>query len=144
MYHCNALTEDYSLYSWGRGLYGTLGNASNSHALSPQLNDVVEDLKTETEELNLIEKMESCNEFTAVRMTDGTMNCWGKNDRGQLGTSPGIGMDMVESENIPTLVDFGGPVKIKNFTTGQYTMLVQDEDNNLYKTGMKMHYEPAI
>tara|TARA_B110001450_G_C17219834_1_gene318952 strand:+ start:26 stop:175 length:150 start_codon:yes stop_codon:yes gene_type:complete len=29
LYHCNALTEDGELYTWGRGLYGVLGNGSN-------------------------------------------------------------------------------------------------------------------
>jgi alpha-tubulin suppressor-like RCC1 family protein len=34
-------------------------------------------------------------------MTDGTLYTWGKNDRGQMGLGSGIGIDMVESENIP-------------------------------------------
>jgi alpha-tubulin suppressor-like RCC1 family protein len=29
LYHCNALTESGDLYTWGRGLYGVLGNGSN-------------------------------------------------------------------------------------------------------------------
>lgn len=44
LYHCNALTTEGELYSWGRGLYGVLGNGSNSHALEPTLNDEVQGL----------------------------------------------------------------------------------------------------
>lgn len=29
MYHTGALTESGDLYTWGRGLYGVLGNGSN-------------------------------------------------------------------------------------------------------------------
>jgi alpha-tubulin suppressor-like RCC1 family protein len=29
LYHCNAMTESGDLYTWGRGLYGVLGNGSN-------------------------------------------------------------------------------------------------------------------
>jgi alpha-tubulin suppressor-like RCC1 family protein len=34
-------------------------------------------------------------------MKDGSLFVWGKNDRGQLGTGTGIGIDMVESESVP-------------------------------------------
>ena len=40
-----------------------------------------------------------------MRMQDGTLNAWGKNDTGQLGVTPGIGIDMVESENVPTMIN---------------------------------------
>jgi len=35
LYHCNALTNTGDLYTWGRGLYGVLGNGSNAHSLLP-------------------------------------------------------------------------------------------------------------
>jgi|TARA_B110000285_G_C14866179_1_gene486963 alpha-tubulin suppressor-like RCC1 family protein len=38
-------------------------------------------------------------------MEDGTLYAWGKNDKGQMGTGAGIGIDMVECENLPTLVE---------------------------------------
>ena len=79
-------------------------------------------------------------------MTDGTLNAWGKNDKGQMGVTPGIGIDMVESENVPTtinLLDAKGQFKeAKNFAIGPNTMLIQDTDNQLYQTGLKLHYEP--
>ena len=81
-----------------------------------------------------------------MRMSDGTINAWGKNDRGQMGTSPGIGIDKIESENVPTLIDLkdenGVPKNAKDFAIGQYTMIIQDEDNDMYITGMRLHYEP--
>jgi alpha-tubulin suppressor-like RCC1 family protein len=79
-------------------------------------------------------------------MSDGSLNAWGKNDRGQMGTAPGVGIDMIECENVPTLIDLKdekeGPKAAKNFAVGQYTMLIQDEENSLYQTGLRWHYEP--
>lgn len=37
MYHTNAVTTNGDVYSWGRGLYGVLGNGSNSQSLVPEL-----------------------------------------------------------------------------------------------------------
>lgn len=147
LYHCNALAEDNTLYNWGRGLYGVLGNGSNSPTLVPKLNDSMEAIRSEIEDFeNNIEQMDSASEYTVVRMSDGSLNAWGKNDRGQMGTTPGIGIDMVESENVPTMIDLkdenGTPKSAKDFAVGQYTMLVQDEDNQLYQTGLRWHYEP--
>jgi alpha-tubulin suppressor-like RCC1 family protein len=39
-------------------------------------------------------------------MKDGTFYVWGKNDRGQMGVGSGIGIDLVESENVPKEIDF--------------------------------------
>ena len=38
-YHCVALCDDGNLYNWGVGLYGVLGNGSNSYALKPLINE---------------------------------------------------------------------------------------------------------
>ena len=50
LYHCNALDENNVLYNWGRGLYGVLGNGSNSHTLLPKLNESVEAIKSEIDD----------------------------------------------------------------------------------------------
>ena len=49
--------------------------------------------------------MDSADEFTVIQMEDGTLYAWGKNDKGQMGTGAGIGIDMVECENLPTLIE---------------------------------------
>ena len=41
LYHCNVLTTTGDLYTWGRGLYGVLGNGANTHMLTPMLNEDV-------------------------------------------------------------------------------------------------------
>ena len=49
-------------------------------------------------------KLDSADEYTSVLMKDGSLYVWGKNDRGQMGVGSGIGIDMVESENVPCLI----------------------------------------
>jgi alpha-tubulin suppressor-like RCC1 family protein len=80
------------------------------------------------EEGGKIKKIDSADEYTVVQLEDGTLHAWGKNDRGQMGTGVGIGMDMVECENVPTSVDLRdeneAPHLAKDFVIGQGTMLI--------------------
>lgn len=66
LYHCNVLGEDGTLYTWGRGLYGVLGNGSNHHSLSPIINEEVKAIQEEDPDLNSIVKMESADEYTVI------------------------------------------------------------------------------
>jgi len=69
------------------------------------LNDVMLAMQEEDAEANKINLMTSADEFSVIQVADGSLYAWGKNDRGQMGTGAGIGIDMVECENIPTIVD---------------------------------------
>ena len=75
-----------------------------------------------------IVKLDSADEYSVAQLEDGTLHAWGKNDRGQMGTGVGIGMDMVECENVPTLVELRDENEAvhlaKNFVIGQSTMLI--------------------
>lgn len=79
-------------------------------------------------------------------MKDGSLYVWGKNDRGQLGVGSGIGIDMVESESVPVGVSVldnqNKPHIVKDFHPGQNTMMIRDEEDNIYKIGLKLDYQP--
>ena len=66
--------------------------------------------------------MDSADEYSVIQMNDGSLHAWGKNDRGQMGTGSGIGIDMVECENVPTFVDLKDenevPKLAKDFSIG--------------------------
>lgn len=62
-------------------------------------------MKDEDPEGKQIVKIDSADEYTGALMKDGSLFMWGKNDRGQMGVGTGIGIDMVESENVPTIVN---------------------------------------
>ena len=108
LYHCNVLDDKGDIYTWGRGLYGVLGNGANSTELEPILNEDVKAIMDEDEN-NKIVKMRSADEYTIIQVSDGSLYAWGKNDRGQMGTQVGIGIDMVECENVPTYVELKDP-----------------------------------
>jgi len=71
----------------------------------PELNEVILAMQDDDPEGYRINKMASADEFSVIQVEDGSLYAWGKNDRGQMGTGAGIGIDMVECENIPTIVD---------------------------------------
>ena len=123
-----------------------LGNGSNAHALAPIINEDIEGFKEEDAELLGIKTMKSADEYSAILLNDGTLHSWGKNDRGQMGTGAGVGIEMVECENMPTQVDLKDendePQLVKKMTLGQNTMMIQDTNNQIYLTGLKLHYTP--
>ena len=98
------------MYNWGRGQYGVLGNGDNKESLVPQLNEEFVHIKKQIEEEEGgtfgFKKIHSGDNYTAAILDDGTLLTWGMNDRGQLGVGNAIGVDMVESENIPRELDF--------------------------------------
>ena len=101
MYHTIAISTNDQVYTWGRGLYGVLGNGSNNYSLEPELNDELEYMRKENPQDKTVVKIDTADEYTGALMADGSLYTWGKNDRGQMGLGSGIGIDMVESENIP-------------------------------------------
>lgn len=81
-----------------------LGNGSNAHALIPQLNEEIEAIKEEDPTVKIV-SFDSADEYTTMHFSDGSLYTWGKNDTGQMGIGSGVGLDMVESENSPSLIE---------------------------------------
>lgn len=110
------------------------------------MNEDIEGFKEEDAELLGIKTMKSADEYSAILLNDGTLHSWGKNDRGQMGTGAGVGIEMVECENMPTQVDLKDendePQLVKEMALGQNTMMIQDTNNQIYLTGLKLHYTP--
>lgn len=70
-----------------------------------------------------------------------------------MGVGSGIGVDLVESENVPKQIDFSlsfgeekntEPILIQELTCGQNTMLLRDHKNRIFKTGLKLDYTPKL
>lgn len=53
---------------------------------------------------------------------------------------------MIESENTPTPINVldnkDQPHLVKDFHPGQNTMIIRDDENNIYKVGLKLDYQP--
>jgi hypothetical protein len=60
------VTDKNELYTWGRGLYGVLGNGSNAPELSPMLNEDVKIINDE-DPSNPIVRFETADEFNVIQ-----------------------------------------------------------------------------
>jgi len=148
------ICDDGNIYTWGRGLYGVLGNGSNQQAMEPLLNDEFEYMFNEAKENGLdlsFKKISAADDYTGALLSDGSFYVWGKNDRGQMGVGSGIGIDLVESENLPKEVNIreavpeaDKPLIVTDFSTGMNTMLVRDNEGHIFKTGQKIDYTPKL
>jgi len=79
MYHSVALATNGDFYTWGRGLYGALGNGSNKFHLSPTLNL---EFKALTQSGSKIVKVDCAEDYTGVLLDTNELFVFGKNDRG--------------------------------------------------------------
>jgi alpha-tubulin suppressor-like RCC1 family protein len=93
---------------------------------------------------NQIEKIDCADEYTGALTKSGELYVWGKNNQGQLGIGAGMGIDYTESEKIPTLVGKPNNKRIINFSCGENGMMIQTEDNLLWKTGWRIDYTPSL
>lgn len=154
--HCAVLCDDGNLYNWGVGTYGILGNGTNDYALTPIINEEFAYMKKEAEEAGTphgFRKLDAANEFTAVVMEDGQLFVWGKNEWGQMGVGAGIGIDLVESENLPSPVDIAPALPsdaedkvpfIIDVAAGMRTMMIRDAEDRVLKTGLKIDWSPKL
>ena len=94
-----------------------------------------EEMKSATGEDLTFKRICAADDYTAAVMSDGQLFVWGKNDFGQMGVGSGIGIDLVESENIPKEVELdealpddekSEPAFAVDVDTGMRTMMVLD------------------
>lgn len=149
------LCDDGNLYNWGVGTYGILGNGTNDYSLTPIINEEFEYMKKEAAEADTpygFRRIDAANEFTSVVMDDGQQFVWGKNEWGQMGVGAGIGIDLVESENLPKEVDLtqaltAGDTKapfIIDAVAGMRTMMIRDSEDRVFKAGLKIDWSPKL
>ncbi|KAL5853422.1 hypothetical protein ACOSQ3_008540 [Xanthoceras sorbifolium] len=91
--HTLGLTGDGCVYSWGRGMFGRLGNGSESDELFP----VRVKFDTEDERFKFVGVAAGAYHSLALA-DDGSVWCWGYNIYGQLGVSG-------ENSVVPRLIE---------------------------------------
>lgn len=79
MYHSVAVSQSGEFYTWGRGLYGALGNGSNQYHLQPTLNPEINALTTQGAKIT---KIDCAEDYTGVLLSTNELFVFGKNDRG--------------------------------------------------------------
>ena len=88
------LASDNTLYSWGKGTDGDLGNGANLNSSVPVAVDMTGVLAGKT-----ITQISMGISFSLVLASDGTMFTWGNGDQGELGNGSAV------DSNVPVEVD---------------------------------------
>lgn len=83
-HHTCALLEDGTLWCWGKGLYGRLGTGSEANQVWPVQIMPHGDGTTDTTVVGL----RAGPHHSCAILAGGTLQCWGRNQSGQLGTAP--------------------------------------------------------
>lgn len=87
--HCFAVREDGSLWAWGNGIYGKLGEPTVSSAMIPM----------EISALSSVAEATAGQSHSLALKQDGTLWAWGSNSNYQLG------IESPTSSNTPILLD---------------------------------------
>lgn len=99
-YHTCSLLNSGSVYCWGYGFYGQLGNDSSSDHASP----------VQVPGIRTASYISAGFHHTCAVLDDKTVRCWGKNDSGQLGNGntsttqfqPAVVQDLSSASQITT------------------------------------------
>ncbi|MDP1884717.1 MAG: hypothetical protein Q8L10_05145 [Candidatus Moranbacteria bacterium] len=119
--HTCATKNDGTVYCWGYGVYGQLGNFSNVTSFTP----------VQVHGIGNIDFLSSANQIstgyhhTCALKTGGVVNCWGYNSNGQLGDSTTTQSNVpVQTLNLVTYLSSGTHTSVatdlsttKDFTT---------------------------
>lgn len=89
-WHSCALISGGTVRCWGRNQYGQLGDGSNSPRPTPTLVSALGGLT--------VTAISAGESHACARIVDGSLRCWGRNDRGQLGDGSNV------DRNAPVLV----------------------------------------
>lgn len=87
-YHTCAIKQNGSVFCWGNGSSGALGNGVNNNSYTPVMTSISE-----------VSAISNGNEFSCAITTSG-IKCWGKNTSGQLGNGTLTNNSTPQSVNV--------------------------------------------
>ncbi|MCL2609541.1 MAG: hypothetical protein FWD94_06540, partial [Treponema sp.] len=119
-YHSLALKRDGTLWSWGRGMYGNIGNGNTQQESFP----------VKIGGANWKEVIASTTHSMGIDR-DGNLFTWGRNRSGELGFGPGA---VGKQENAPRKVLMPA-FKWSGIAAGNYTSYAITESGDLYSWG---------
>lgn len=144
--HTCALAADASLYCWGRGSEGQLGNGAELDSNVPQEVDLGGPVRS----------IELGKNHTCAIDSRGTLLCWGANNMGQLGVGDVLGRLSPATLDVGDAVDAvvaGGEHTCAVTTPGETVCFgrnrngqlgIDDADNEPHATPQKLVYQLAF
>lgn len=94
--------------------------------------------------MNEIDRIDAADETVTILTKGGRLYNWGKNDRGQLGTGAGTGVEYIEGERYPVMVENNANRIIKEFSIGDGSLMFRDSMDNIFRSGLKVSYTPTL
>ena len=136
--HMLARSEDGTVWSWGKGEYGRLGNGGSSDQLLPEPVDLLLDIGACTQ-------LACGSSFSLALMEDGKIFAWGRNEQGQLGIGGSMSMDVYAMEDFPVEIegDLNGK-EVLSVSAGFGQALATTADGELYQWGMGQWLAPRL
>lgn len=92
---------------------------------------------------NEVVKIDCADESCTILTNGGKLYSWGKNDRGQLGTGAGAGVEYTEGERLPLVVDQIHSKIISDYSIGDGTLMFKDQYGKIFRAGLKVSYTPS-
>ena len=110
MYHCAAINQNCSVYTWGGGSHGRLGHGDDTDATVPRLLDELDKRGV---------KQIAMGMYHSLALTDDTVYAWGRGAEGQLGLPP-ANMDANKEVWCPTPIDSMEGMDVQTIVCGAY------------------------
>jgi len=132
--HCLALTDEGTIYVWGKGEYGRLGIGQSRGIREPmQLPSLG----------NMIIKIAAGPNFSAAITSKNSLYMWGRDDGGQLGVGPSWSMDVTKMESSPRHVQLEQQ-RIVDVALGTRNTVLLTDAGSVYQSGLKKYIQPTL
>lgn len=137
--HTLILTDDGETLSCGAGEHGRNGNGASRDVLSPEPVDVLDD--------ETVVSIDAGSAFSLALTERRHIYVWGRNDQAQLGSGPGLALDVYSMEDTPRLLELpedlgGGPLEATTIAAGHSHAAAVSPDGRLFFWGMRINLEP--
>lgn len=124
------LADDGSVYAWGEGVEGQIGNGTTANVNVPTRVELPGDVRA---------VQVDAGEYNVLALgTDGQVYGWGKNSHGQLGLGDGA---TAWKQLVPALTQTPTGVTFSSISTGSYHSLALTADGQAYAWGNNTQLE---
>jgi E3 ubiquitin-protein ligase HERC2 len=141
--HTLVLAESGSVYSWGKGEFGRLGQGDTQDWAEPEEIEYFRDL-IEGDPNQAIASVAAGSQWSAARTGTGHLYVWGRNDQGQLGLGEESMGDLYSSERYPRIVGILAQenIKMRSQSAGESHIVCVAKNGAVYSWGSRTWLEP--
>jgi E3 ubiquitin-protein ligase HERC2 len=141
--HTLVLAESGTVYSWGKGEFGRLGQGDTQDYPEPEEIEFFHDV-VEGDPAQAIASVSAGAQWSAARTGTGHLYVWGRNDQGQLGLGEESMGDLYSSERYPRIVGILAQenIKMRSQYAGESHIVCVAKNGAVYSWGSRTWLEP--